>query len=622
MERRKLLTLMGGTVTAGLAGCLGGDGDDDGGGDNGGDDGNGDDNGSQNPANFAVEITSATDSVEIGGSMTVEWEVENTGGQEGTQTVVFSVGGSEQGSEEVTVGGGETSSGEFSYTATESDAGEITATVETDDDSAEASVTVPEPANFSVSITAISPIQIGAGSQATVPWEVENTGDLEGTQTVVFSVGGSEEGSEEVTLGGGETASGEFTYASGEDQAGQELDATVATDNSEASTTILPTGNLPDLTASAQQLGLGLDAEPEEYPDKDLTELDPSGPLVEATGNINDDGTWESTNVSVPDLIDLLTESDLGGVLSDFLEGIDVEEDIINEFEFEALKTALIDFLDSLQATEEQAAAISDFVGSLNLDIGLPIPLGDLIEEILLSPEEQVNSLLDLLGVGNMEALVNTIIGFIDEVEEGDYAGLKQFLIETVEGLNLGEILSGFSIDVEPEPIQGVFDPDAEGTDLLMTFPLTTVTLVPSIGDSDAEPPEVDLDLGIELTTATSGNLTGSVDLDTEGDSATATVVNNEFTLDLEQFDLGGLVGGLDFRSLFETLYEVLEVDPQEQGIDLEELVPAMDIPSLVENGELVQFVLFFIDDESGRHAVQAALDMSFKDLDAALGNA
>jgi hypothetical protein len=624
MQRRTLLCLLGGSLTVSAAGCLGGD-SDSGGGDNnssddsGGDDANGGD-GSEAEASLAIEVTSTPDSVEIGGTLTAEWEVENTGDLEGTQTVVFSVDSLvPEGSQEVTLGGGETTTGEFSYTVTEGDTGELTVTVATDDDTAEATVTVPEPATFAVGITALSPVQVQAGSEVAVPWEVQNTGDLEGTQTLVFSVDGTEEGSQEVTLGGGETTTGEFTYASSEDQAELELSATVASNNSDASVTVIPTGELPDITATIQRAAVGLDADPEEYPERDLTALDPNGPVAVAPGSISDDGTWQSDSPRMPDLTDLISDIELGSVLGDLLEETDIQADIIDEFSLADLQGAVVDLIESLDASEEQAATIGQLVGALDLDIGLPFFLDGVIEGLLLTPQQQLDSIFGFLGIQTTEDLLNTVIGFIDGVEEGDYEGLRQFLVGAVEELDLSRVLGAFSIDIQLEPISGTFDPGVADSALLMTVPLTSATLVPSV-DGPGDPPEVDL--GLDLTTATSGNLEGDISLDPENNTAAATVVDNEFTLDLGQFDLPRLAQGLDFPGLFETLFETLEIDPDELGFGPAEFADRIDVPALLQNGGVLEFVEFFINDTSGRHAVEATVDMRFRNLESVLETA
>ena len=646
MERRKLLALLGGSTSVAVAGCLGGDngtnnsnGDDEGTGNSDGDNeginnSNGDDEGTSNSdggddanggdgsgaeASLAIGVTATPDSVEVGETLTAEWEVRNTGDLRGTQTVVFSVGGSETDSQEVSVGGGETATGEFSYAVTEGDTGEISVTVATDDDSAEATVAVPEPARFDVRVTAISPVQVRAGSEITVPWELQNTGELEGTQTLVFSVDGTEEDSQEVTLGGGRTTTGEFTYASSEDQAELELSATVSSDDSDASVTVIPTGEPPDITATIQRAAVGFDASPEEYPERDLTALDPSGPIAVAPGSISDDGTWQSNEPRLPALTDLISDIELGSVLGDLLEGIDIQTDIIDEFSLADLQLAVVSLVESLDASEEQAAAVGALVGSLDLDIGLPLPLDGFVETLLLAPQQQLDSILGFLSIQTTEELLNTVIGFIDEVEEGDYEGLSQLLVGAVEGLDLSGGLGALSIDSQLEPISGTFDPDVTDSALLMTVPLTSATLVPSTGGS-GDPPEVDL--GLDLTTATSGNLEGAVSLDPESDTAAATVVDNEFTLDLGQFDLPGLARGLDFPGLFETLFETLDIDSDELRLDPAEFADRIDVPALLRNGGVLEFVDFFIDDTSGRHAVEATVDMRFRDLESVLQTA
>jgi len=74
----------------------------------------------------------------------------------------------------------------------------------------------PEPeAYFEVEITDYDD-EVEEGDTVTVEFTVENTGDAEGTQDIVFSVDGAEEDSVEITLDVGDTYSGEFTWEAGE----------------------------------------------------------------------------------------------------------------------------------------------------------------------------------------------------------------------------------------------------------------------------------------------------------------------------------------------------------------------------------------------------------------------
>jgi len=92
----------------------------------------------------------------------------------------------------------------------------------------------PDEAYFEVEITAYDD-EVEEGDTVTVEFEVENTGELEGTQDIVFSVDGTEEDSVEVTLDAGDTYSGEFTWEAGEPG---DYDLEVASDDTSDSVTV------------------------------------------------------------------------------------------------------------------------------------------------------------------------------------------------------------------------------------------------------------------------------------------------------------------------------------------------------------------------------------------------
>lgn len=130
MERRKLLAVLGASVPAGLAGCLGGGGDDDSN-DNStgnGDDstGNGDDStGNGSDVEATIEVTTVSTNAPVIGGETIEITaaVENTGETEGTQAVTLVVDGAEQESTDVQLGPGETATQSFSVETDPADAG-------------------------------------------------------------------------------------------------------------------------------------------------------------------------------------------------------------------------------------------------------------------------------------------------------------------------------------------------------------------------------------------------------------------------------------------------------------------------------------------------------------------
>jgi len=91
-----------------------------------------------------------------------------------------------------------------------------------------------DPAYFEVEITDYDD-EVEEGDTVTVEFTVENTGELEGTQTIVFSVNGDEEDTMEMTIGAGESEDGEFTWEA-EDEGDYELE--VASDDTSDSVTV------------------------------------------------------------------------------------------------------------------------------------------------------------------------------------------------------------------------------------------------------------------------------------------------------------------------------------------------------------------------------------------------
>jgi hypothetical protein len=661
MERRRLLALLGGSASLGLAGCLGGGGDDsdDSSDNNTGD--NGDDGGEDNgepsaEANLGVEIQSATESVEPGGSATVSWTVENTGDLEGTQTLVFTVDGSQEGSEEVTVGGGETASGEFSYTTAGDASGELSVAVATDDDEASTSVDVLAAASFAVNIAAPGPVRVEAGSEATIPWMVENTGDLEGTQTLVFTVDGSQEGSEEVTVGGGETVSGEFSYTTAGDSE-ESIQATVASDNGNASVDIVfGVEVVSGFSATAESARAAIDSNPEQYTGTEaepFTTLDTGEPLVELSAETFSDGNWESTQFDVPDLVDVLLGLDPNQLVSDLVAGFDIQADLVEAFTLDELvqeiAAAIEGFYFSTEQSEAAAALFQILAGEELLELPAPSILADVVQGVLEHPDfgedgqsenpvdviaTSIQDLLEFLpsaveGLDSppetVEDLLVAVTGFVDGIPEGEIDQILPFLEEALAGVDFEGLLSDFSLAADPAPVSGTMESTGE-EELLVTVPLTTVTVEADLGEGfSTDPPEIDLDLGLELTTGTSGNLAGGIDLDTETDTADATVVDNEFTADLTEFDLVGLVEGLDVAELLAGLFQaLLEIDlrtrvPEtfDKYDSFDEHVQRLDPVSLVEEGEPLGLVAGLITDEPGRHAVVAELAMEFDDLGA-----
>jgi len=92
------------------------------------------------PAYFEVEIIDFDDSVDESNTVTVEFTIENIGGTEGSQEIVFSVDGSQEYTEEIILGPGETYEGELTWDA--DDKGDHELEISTDDTSDSVTVTV------------------------------------------------------------------------------------------------------------------------------------------------------------------------------------------------------------------------------------------------------------------------------------------------------------------------------------------------------------------------------------------------------------------------------------------------------------------------------------------------
>jgi hypothetical protein len=154
------------------------------------------------PSSFDVTITSVNSTVTAGETIAASYEVTNTGGVQATQDIEFSVNGSVESTEAgVTLNGSETFGGQFSYTTGSTDTPAVNTTVASADDTAGANVTVLAPAVFTVDIVETTTPAEGETLNVTVG--IENTGAVEGTQTVTLDVGALGTDSTSVTLDGG-----------------------------------------------------------------------------------------------------------------------------------------------------------------------------------------------------------------------------------------------------------------------------------------------------------------------------------------------------------------------------------------------------------------------------------
>jgi subtilisin family serine protease len=195
------------------------------------------------PSSFDVTITSVDAAVTEGETITVAYEVTNTGDVADTQDIEFAINGTtEDTASSVTLNGSETFSGQFTYDTVAGDAPAVSVTVSSEDDSATKTLTVNEPANLDVTLTSVDPA-VTEGETVTVAYEVTNTGDVTDTQDITFAVNGTTEDTETgVTLNGSETFSGQFTYQT---VAGDTPAVTVAVSSADDSASETVTVNNP-----------------------------------------------------------------------------------------------------------------------------------------------------------------------------------------------------------------------------------------------------------------------------------------------------------------------------------------------------------------------------------------
>ncbi len=186
------------------------------------------------PASFAVDIVSVTEPV-AGDSLSVTAGIENTGDLEDTQTITLDVPGLGSDATQVTLNGRNSTDETLGVGTGAGDAGEYTATVASENDTASADVTVLEPASFALDLVA-APNTVDS-RDLTVTVGVENTGEVEATQTVTLDVPGLGSDSTDLTLGGGESTNTSLSVSPTSGGTG-EYTATVESEDDTVSTNV------------------------------------------------------------------------------------------------------------------------------------------------------------------------------------------------------------------------------------------------------------------------------------------------------------------------------------------------------------------------------------------------
>lgn len=162
---------------------------------------------------FEVNVTAPVEYEEFvqGSEVSVEYTIINTGEATGEQTIEFHVDNEPVDTEEIELDGGDERTSTFIWTAEEPGVRELS--VHSLDEQDSVSITVLEEAFFEVTIESPEDgSEYEEGETVTLEYTVTNTGQVEGTQEIMFFVDGTEEDTEEVELGARGSEQGQFIW--------------------------------------------------------------------------------------------------------------------------------------------------------------------------------------------------------------------------------------------------------------------------------------------------------------------------------------------------------------------------------------------------------------------------
>ena len=384
---------------------------------------------------------------------------------------------------------------------------------------------------------------------------------------------------------------------------------------------------LSTFNATAQTARLAIDTDD---PTETVT-IDPGAPFLSVqNAEISDTGDVTVTDINAGDLTNVILGLEPVDTIIEILEGIDIEEDVINELDLQTdIVGPLAEFINQLGdnnegLTETQATAIGDLVTYINNQLELlppdfPVPIGNVVRDVLQNPETEINGLLSFLDIDTTQGFIDFVLTFIEGLEPGEYEALKGFIIEQIESFNLEGAISLLSLDVSIDSLQGTIS--SNDAPVLLELPLNTGTATIDLSletDPVIDLPSVDLTFDITLTSGPSGAVEGTFVPNVSNDTAAVTMLDNEFVANITSFDLVGLIQSIDLVSLIETLFEAVDgLDPTE--FDVPGFVQDADIVSIVENANILQMIDDQITDQPGRHVIEVDFDIGFSDLAAVL---
>jgi hypothetical protein len=321
---------------------------------------------------------------------------------------------------------------------------------------------------------------------------------------------------------------------------------------------------------------------------------------AEIQGDVYSNNTWESTSVTLPDLTDLLLEIGVDTIIQQvdiptLLQNV-ILDDLLDDL-IEILKQLNPDQtqIDGIKTLAEELLAgtsLSDFTSFI-----LPI-----LDSLLNDPKKSdINQLLGLLVDLEQVETVADLLSQLDLDGDGQPDITPEQIEQQLLNLDFNSLLGPLGIQATVSQISGDFDP-SQG---LVTAPISDPDI--SISFEGQEVTNLTLPLSVNLTTEQSGSMTGSAS-GLESDSASVTLVENEFTLGLDGIET--LIKGIDFNSL---LLDLLQSSDFSLGdLDLQSLLQDIDPNDLIGNLDLSQILGWYITDESGRHYLELALDLEF----------
>ena len=184
---------------------------------------------------FDVSITDTNEPTE-GELLEVDATIENTGGTSDEQSVMLDAGTLGTDEQTVSLDASESTTETFTVETEAGDAGEHTATLESEDDEDSSTVTVLEPAEFSVDIDEAD--DVVQGNDVEVVATIENVGEVTDEQSVELTVPTVGTDDQIIELAGGDTTTETFAVPTSDGDTTGTYTITVESEDDDATTDI------------------------------------------------------------------------------------------------------------------------------------------------------------------------------------------------------------------------------------------------------------------------------------------------------------------------------------------------------------------------------------------------